>query len=441
MTGSLRARLLLILGVSVVAAWLATAFFSYLDTRRLIDDVVDANLRQSAEVLLGLVRRLPDMPATGLVAETDASQPISYRIHARPTPQGQLATPPAGWRAGYRDAGEGDSRQRLYGAADDAGAFVEVAIRQDVRDSFAARVAVHILHPLWFAVPLLAGLIWAAVRWGLRPLDRLAKGVARRSAADLQPLSRETTPAEILPLVAALNALFARIAAGRERDRRFAADAAHELRTPLAAIKTHAQVAQQAPDLAQCRRAVEDVVAGADRAARLVEQLLALARLDHEASAESMAPLDLAVAARQAVASLAAPAAARDIDLGLDAPEAGDVRISGNADLIVVLIRNLVENALRHAPRGGHVDVELAPGAADVVLRVCDDGPGIAPELRARAFDRFFRIGGGAGPGSGLGLSIAAAIVERHGGRLELKDKPRGPGLCVEVALPRQAKA
>ena len=444
MTGSLRRRLVLSLSCVMLTAWIATAAFTYFDTRQLIDEVTDAHLEQSAEMLLRLLDRLAapgrETPE-GVMLETDPGQQFSFRISAGPRAQDRAEPADTGEAApdvapGPRDMVRDGEGWRIFAATDGRGRRVEVAIRQDVRGSFAARVAAHLLHPLWIAIPLLAALIWATVRWGLGPLEKVAASVANRSASHLHPLRSGNAPTEILPLVSALNDLFARIAASRERDRRFAADAAHELRTPLAAIKAHAQVAERATDLQHCKQSIGDVLAGVERGTRVVEQLLALARIDRAASALDFVPVDLRAIVQKVIIELAPKAVSRDIDLGLSSPQEPGAMVDGNADLIAVLVRNLVDNALRYTPQRGQVSVAVGQEGEAITLRVEDTGPGIAPELRTRVVDRFFRVAGTGVEGSGLGLSIVSAIADAHGATFTLEDRANAPGLCARVAFP-----
>lgn len=432
MIRSLRNRLVLGLGGVMVLGWLATAYFTYLDTRQLIDEVVDRHLEQTAVMLVGLLERLPDearQPAGGVVLDGDREGPLSYRIVLAGASDGRPPERPEGWSDIARDG----VSWRAFGATSARGDHVEVAALQEVGGGFAAQVAAHIMHPLAVAIPLLAALVWVAVRWGLSPLDAVAGNVARRSAADLEPLAADTAPTEITPLVSSLNALFSRIEASRERDRRFAADAAHELRTPLAAIRAHAQLAMRARTLRDCRHAVAGVLEGSERGTRVVEQLLALARLDQAQAA--LAPVDLTATARDAIVRIVEEGAGR-ADLGLAAPTEGQALVLGSGDLLQVLVRNLVDNALRHTPPEARINVGVEVCDGRVLLSVEDDGPGIPAALRERALDRFFRGGMTRSPGSGLGLSIASQVAELHGGTLGLKDGPEGRGLRAEVSLP-----
>ena len=444
MIRSLRQRLLVILGGSVVAAWLATAFFSYLDTRQLIDEMLDTQLAQSANLLLVLLDRLPQ----GDLAETmlhqpgaDADQMIAFRVYpgsgsTAADSVGLVTFPTDHWQPGFRDATADGQEWRVFGASDDMGHLVEVALRQDAKAKFADRVAVHILHPLWVAIPLLAGLIWLSVRWGLRPLRDITLAVELRSPDDMQPLGVGTAPDEIRPLLQALDRLFARIAQLLDRERRFAGDAAHELRTPLAAIKTHAQVARQERDPEKCAAALDGVIEGADRGSRLVEQLLVLSRVDQDAAAGAAGPVNLGDLVVECVAEAAPKAAAKGIDMGVADASYARAVVTGNADLLRILLRNLLDNAARYAPAGGEVTVSVEARDQAVILRVTDNGPGIPMALRDRVFDRFYRVAGSGQQGCGLGLSIVARIAGLHGGSVVFEGGTGKGGFTVIVTLP-----
>ncbi len=432
MSGSLRGRLLAVLGGSVLIAWLATAFFTYVDARREIDAMLDSHLVQTAALLQALATE--GAPAAAAPPPAAAGGAIAYRIWDG---EGALlfASPEApggGAVAGFADVAWEGRGWRVYGT--DAPPRVEVAQSHDVRRQLAGSVASHLLHPLAFAIPLLALVIWGAVNWGLRPLTAIARQVQHRNPANLEPLDGDSVPRETQPLVKALNRLFGQVVDLLERERRFTADAAHELRTPLAAIATHAQVALAAPDDAEARRAMHSVLRGTSRATRLVEQLLVLARLDPGGEETAFdGRVCLAEAVRGVVGEMGPLAVERGIDLGI--AELDEAQVTGDPGLVAVLLRNLVDNAIRYTPPGGRVDVTVRR-AAGVELRVEDDGPGIAPNLRRRVLDRFFRVLGSGQEGSGLGLSIAARIAERHGAVLSLSDAAAGRGLAVTVRFP-----
>ncbi|TDK49704.1 ATP-binding protein [Antarcticimicrobium luteum] len=444
MIRSLRQRLLVILGGSIIVAWLATALFSYLDTRQLIDEMLDTHLEQSADLLVVLLDRLPqgDLAKT-LLHQTgaDADRMIAFRVHAgaggaSADSVGSPTFPTESWQPGFHDATSADQVWRVFGTSDSAGRLVEVALRHDLKGKFADLVAVHILHPLWVAIPLLAGLIWLSVGWGLRPLRDITSAVERRSPDDMQPLGVGAAPNEIRPLLEALDRLFARIALLLDRERRFAADAAHELRTPLAAIKTHAQVARQERDPEKCAAALDGVIEGADRGTRLVEQLLVLSRVDQDGAAATKGPVNIADLVIECVAEAAPKAAAKNMDLGVADVSRDPAVVVGNADLLRILLRNLLDNAVRYTPAEGEVTVSVDVLDQSVILRVCDSGPGIPMGLRERVFDRFYRVAGSGQQGCGLGLSIVARIAGLHGGSVAFEDRAGKSGVTIMVTLP-----
>ncbi len=444
MNRSLRRRLLVILCGSVVTAWLATAFFSYLDTKRQIDEMLDTSLIQSVDFLLALLDQLPPGEFDGtspLELETGKGQMLVYRIWASDSNSvisspGMPMLSPDIRKPGFSDR-DGDQEQwRVYGAGNESGLFVEVAQRHEFRAAFAENVATHIMHPVWFAVPLLAILIWFSVRWGLAPLQMVAENVERRSASNLEPLNLQEAPSEIRPLLDALNRLFARINALLEKERRFTADAAHELRTPLAAIKTHAQVACQARNEGEHKQAIESVIQGTDRANRVVEQLLVLARLDHQNISDSQERVNLMKLVVQGVIDETPRATAKRVDLGVSEETDKEAIIAGNADLLNILIRNLLDNAVRYTPEGGKVNASVKLRGDRVILQIADTGPGIPPERRERVFDRFYRVEGSAQQGCGLGLSIVSRIAEIYGASISLGDGLDAEGLAVTVTFP-----
>ena len=467
MMRSLRGRLLVLLTATVLAAWAATALFTYFDARREIDALLDAHLAQSAALLV--VQAGGALPGPGAQAANDAHGPGPA---AEATPAGEVpgvrAPGPdavvdvdAGGRAvafqlwqgdamllrsanaplvplGERGDGFGDSRiegerWRVFGRRDAQGRLALVGERHELRQAFAQSVASHLLHPLAIALPALALLIWLAVDWGLRPLRRIAREVAGRAPDKLAPLHAADAPDEALPLLHGLNALFERVSASIEKERRFTADAAHELRTPLAAAKTQIQVADSATDPDLRRHALAQALAGIDRGTRLVEQLLVLARIDPGAAVPSRRPVRLDELAARCLADLAPAAAARGVDLALEGEAAG---VTADPLLLEVLLRNLVDNAVRCTPAGGTVTVSTHGQASGATLAVEDTGPGIPAEALERATERFYRVPGSVGAGSGLGLSIVSRIARMHEATLQLAPGTGGVGLRAEVRFP-----
>ena len=441
MTPSLRRRLLVLLLGTVLAAWLATALFTYFDARHEIGEMLDAQLAQSAGLIAAqLEHEIEDDHDEAAPRQYKYARKIAFQVWDR---KGRLVLRSAGapetrlqsQSEGYGDAMIGGKRWRVFSRWDEHRHYVvQVAERYEFRDGLAQSVASHLLHPLYFALPALALLVWLAVGAGLAPLAGVAREVARRDPDNLAPLDAGRSPREVLPLVAALNALFGRLKDSLEQERRFTADAAHELRTPLAAVKTQAQVALGARDEAERIRALENVVAGADRAARLTEQLLMLARLDPQTALPPGQTVDLTALAQQGIAEMAPAAAAKGIELGLT-PD-GAARIPGDAVLLAVRLRNLLDNAVRYTPSGGQVEVSLRRTDMGLSLAVVDTGPGIPEGERARMFDRFHRVLGTGGEGSGLGLSIVKRIADLHRAVIALGEGADGRGLRIAVTFP-----
>jgi two-component system sensor histidine kinase QseC len=443
MSPSLRRRLLVLLLGTVLAAWLATALFTYFDARKEIGEMLDAHLAQSAGLIAAQLEHEfeeeEDHEAT-LPRQYKHERKIAFqvwdkkgrlRLRSSSAPETRLQSR----SEGYGDATIDGKRWRIFSRWDESRHYVvQVGERYELREELAESVASHLMHPLYFAVPALALLIWWAVGAGLAPLAGIAREVARRDPDNLAHIDEGNAPREIAPLVAALNALFDRLRQSLEQERRFTADAAHELRTPLAAVKTQAQVALGAMDDAERGRALANVVGGADRAARLVEQLMVLARLDPQTALPPGQTVDLTALAQQGVAEIAPAAAAKGVEVGLAA--GGTAPVAGDAVLLAVLLRNLLDNAVRYTPAGGEVEVSLQRTDDSVSLAVVDTGPGIPEAERSRVFDRFHRVLGTGEEGSGLGLSIVRRIADLHRARVSLGAGTGGRGLRVEVLFP-----
>ena len=296
-------------------------------------------------------------------------------------------------------------------------------------------IAEHLAKPLLIAFPLLALLLVIAVTLALRPLRRLADEVAARAPEHLEPLPTEGALTEVRPLIDRLNRLFAGMGRALENERRFTADAAHELRTPLAAIKAQAQVAQSPDDLAAQQHAVRQIVLGCDRATHLVEQLLTLARLDAPKQ-NSFVTVDLHSVASEVLSSVAGAAVQRGSTLTLTG-EAGICMLQGDPVLLRVLLRNLVDNAVRHTPAGTEICVGMARDEHQLHLWVHDNGPGIASDEGQALMQRFYRATDALGEGSGLGLSIVQRIAELHGAEFTLGPRVGIGGTAAKIAFSR----
>jgi signal transduction histidine kinase len=315
---------------------------------------------------------------------------------------------------------------------------IQVAQRASSRKTLAGEAASELLPPLLLLIGLIGALLVVALRGGLRPLDRAADGVAARSVASLEPIELGSLPREIHPLIHALNGLMQRLSEAFGVQRRFVADAAHELRSPIAALRLQLQGVERAGDAADRARAVAALRAGIDRAQRLVEQLLRLSQVEPDAPVQQPRRCDLAALVREAVSLRSVEAEHQGIDLGAEAEQ--PVWVLADPDQLAVLLDNLVGNAIRYTPAGGRVDARASLLDGQPALQVIDNGPGIAPAERERVFERFYRGEGLQSElrlsGSGLGLAIVKAIALRHGAALSLHDGPGGRGLEVRLVLP-----
>lgn len=438
---SLRRRLLLLLLGTVALAWIATALWSHFDARHEIEEIFDAQLAQSARVLLAQAHHEPE--------EIDIDQrPLGHKYERKIAFQvweeGVLvfrsANAPSmgmtdGSRDGYVDAAIESRPWRVFTLTDrEDDLQVQVAERREIRDKLARQIAARLLYPLLIALPALAFVIWIAVGRGLAPLRRLACEVARRAPGDLASVDGGAVPDEVRPLVESLNTLFVRLQQAFDSERRFTADAAHELRTPLAAIKTQAQVALGAIGDAERRHALESVVEGVDRATHLMEELLTLARLDPQATLAAPESVDLNALAAECVARFAPQALAKNVEIQLD--RESPARIPGDSALLQALLGNLLDNAVRYSPPGSGITVRCRTEGGSPRLEVEDNGPGIPAHERDKVFDRFYRGLGSGETGSGLGLSIVRRIAELHGATVRMESGPAGRGLRAIIAFP-----
>lgn len=435
---SLRARLLawLLGGIAVVG--LCGGLVVYHNTLRQADAYFDYHLEQMALVLR-------DQPVEYLwpLPPSIPSRAVAYGFVIQVwTIYGQLiyrspaqAALPDFTAIGFSTVKTREGRWRVYGVASPT-RVIQVAQLMSVRRSQAIRLAMRTLVPFALAVPILGLLVWFAVGHALKPLQQLAGSVKARRLGALEPLPLTGLPDEVQPLVAALNDLLARLTSALERERAFIADAAHELRTPLTALHLQLGALTRAGSDAERTEATERLSAGVQRSIRLVEQLLSLER--QEPRAEPVhGRIALDELAREVVAELVPLADARGIDLGI--ADAHSASIEGDRESIATLIRNLVDNAVRYTASGGRVDVSVAAPEASgqpVSVKVADNGPGIAPEERARVFDRFYRHPDAQAAGSGLGLAIVKAIADAHRARIELAAGEGGQGLTVTVSFP-----
>ena len=334
---------------------------------------------------------------------------------------------------GLHEVAWDQAQWRVY-ALKEGGLTIQVATNLANRARKFAQIAPWLLIPLVVLVVVLGLLIRAAVTRALAPLEQVRGEIGQRGVLRLHALDSRGLPEEVAPLVNTLNDLLVRLDRAWSSQREFIADAAHELRTPLTAVKLQAQIARRAESPEAREDALARLADGVDRAAHLVEQLLAMARLEPIERQSAFQPVALDALVKSAVAAFSAQAEAADIDLGVGACAA--LSVHGQAESLRMLLNNLIDNALRYTPRGGRVDVELRATAEGARLSVCDTGPGIPAADRTRVFERFQRLAGAEIPGSGLGLAIVREVATLHGGQVRLEDAPQG-GLQVVLLLPR----
>nr|WP_238400453.1 ATP-binding protein [Legionella bononiensis] len=342
---------------------------------------------------------------------------------------------------GFSDKKIADQNWRVFTTYNDkAGIRTVLAERYDTRNELGHRIAQDDLYIMLLTFPLSGLLIWIIIGRGLDSLDKVAEEVANRAPSHLEPVDLQEVPEEIKPVIDELNKLFYRLKEGFEREKRFAADAAHELRTPLAALKAQAQVALNSNDIEEKNQALQKLIASVNRSTHIVQQLLTMSRLVPEATSfHDEDEVNLSKLTREILAMLAPSAVEKQIELEFESDD-NIPKIQGNPTALGILIRNLVDNAIRYCGENGRVIVRLIKQNNELVLEVGDNGPGIPPELQARVFERFFRVLGNKSPGSGLGLAIVQQICELHGGRVVLDSPKTGTGLIVKVYLPLKSK-
>jgi len=430
---SIRARLLIALISLVALVSISAGAVTYRRVLGETSNLFDYQLRQMALSLRGQVTLAPRVEVPAEQGDTDFVVQIWDLFGARvylSRPGLPLIDRPT---LGYADLSLGGETWRAYGLRTSDG-VIQVAQPVRVREALARAAALRVMIPLIVLLPIIiAAMIWVVGR-GLQPLRRVTAEVQQRDAGTLTALGSANLPLEIKPLVDELNRLLARLQVSFTAQRAFISDAAHELRSPLTALRLQAQLLDRAPDEAARLEARAQLGAAIERATHLVEQLLTLARSDPQQTAIKFEPVALADVAAEAITECHAMALDRNIELSLDA-EPG-LKVRGDSEALRAMLRNIIDNAVRYTPRGGSVAVRTLAKSELALIEIIDTGPGIAPEERERIFDRFYRRPGTAAPGTGLGLAIVKAIAGRHGAQVLLEDAAGG-GLRVSVEFPK----
>ncbi|WP_166267815.1 sensor histidine kinase [Marinobacter caseinilyticus] len=460
---SLTRTLTLTLTLLVLTMALTAAVWSYLESNHELEEVFDAELAQNTRVVQGLVRNLQNDQSMAQLRETlnetlqlphfsdnedDEVLPggaghkyekkIMFQVWS-PTGEPLLASTIREAGSQTSEPGYGwiefdGNRWRTFLIRDQRTGFtVRSAQRDDIRRELSQELALGNTLPLLVVLPLLILAVVAAIRWAFKPLARLEQHVRYMAPEAIQGLDESMAPEEVRGLVAAINGMLGRLDDALERERQFTANAAHELRTPLAALRLNVEHAL--PDNAEVATPLLESV---DRMTHLVEQMLLLSRLDPDFAAD-IQRLDLATVTADALADIAPLVLAKNLELSFDDAD-GPCPVRCNAALIATLIRSLVANAIQFCPPRGNIQVMLRKGHQHCHLSINDDGPGIPRADRERALSRFVRLDQRKGRGAGLGLAIAQHIAELHGGSLQLDDRSDGhTGLCATVSLPLAA--
>ncbi len=434
---SLRTRLLLLLFGAVLLTACVQAFIAYRTSLDETNEIFDYQMEQMA---LSLRPGLPvgGFPSNGFREEQDESFELIVQVSTREgkmifqsTPSTELPKVTTSGRSTFNARG---TTYKLFSLLS-GDQLIQVAQDRAARRNLARKLALRTVSPIFVMVPLLLFLVWWVVSASLAPVERVRRQVASRQADELKEVSEDGLPAEIFPLVHELNLLFHRVRHAFEAQKNFIADAAHELRSPLAALKLQVDGLRRATDDPTRQVAVHRLTAGIDRATRLVEQLLMLAR--QQATSTDMdlkKPVHLALMMKNIVGDVWESANTRQIDVGL--MEADDCVIYGHQDALNILIRNLLDNAIKYTPVGGTVNAAVRFVDGHIELSIEDSGPGIPLEDRERVFDRFYRVAAAQSGGSGLGLAIVKTIAEMHSAALSVGQSSTMGGLHVTVVFP-----
>jgi len=437
---SLRIRLLILLGTAIVIATAVQFAASFRAAMQEANDLFDYHMEQIALALQDSAYQQPSWYKSsggGDMAGFDFVIQIWTDDGVRVYQSRRYRNLPERAELGYSNVKLDNGDWRIYNVQNGT-RVIQVAQKMDTRRDRAISLAIH---SLWPSIPvslLLFAAAWWVVSAALAPLNRIGRDLATRTADSLDPVDAKGVPKEVSLLVAELNSLLTRMALALHAQQRFVADAAHELRSPLTALKLQVQTLARAKDETARTQAVARLQGGVDRASRLVEQLLALARQDPLSEGAEMHLISLPACIEQAAGDVAPIALARHIQLEYGAY--AQAEILGDAEGIRILVRNLLDNAVRYSPEHGRVRIDLEHDGPTVRLTIQDSGSGIPEENRGRIFDRFYRVPGTSPSGSGLGLAIVKAIAERHEASVDLGQAELG-GLAVTVRFPLPEEA
>ena len=481
---SIRRRLLVSLISTIFILWLIAAFFVYQAASYEVEEIYDATLAQDSRILATLMiheieedrevkdhlQMLVKELGEAVIGESALFQHLLQEYQANESEKDYLTLVPRDlvkghryeakiaflikgvngktylrsnlpasfneFKQGYNNFIIEDREWRMFGLKEASGQFnVQVGELLSVRQETVSEIVFNSLWPIIISLPMIGVFIWIMVGGGLKPLKIIAGNVENRDPNSLDPISTEDVPSEVVPMVESLNRLFLRVQAALENERRFTADAAHELRTPLAALKTLAQ-AKSLTEGNSHKGFLEQIVRGVDRATHLLEQLLTLARMDSQSIDESPTQeTDLQNEVINILSSIASSALEKDIEISYDGPT-DPVMVRGYSPAIQILLRNIIDNAIRYTPLEGEVSVRLDELKDGVKIEVSDTGPGIPEDQQQGIYQRFRRGEDTKTQGSGLGLAIVKRIVELHHASIDMRNRRDRSGLRVSVKFP-----
>lgn len=435
---SIRNRLLfwLLSGLAILGACFVLA--DYLIDRALLTDIYDDQMSQIAFAIPAHFNN-SDLERTGPALKYDGDDSI-LQIWDQNGKLGYSSHPdiilPQFATLGFSEVRWRDSEWKLYIRKTDSN-FIQVAQSLSGRRNIAVEHALRSLIPLLIFLLIMGLLIHWSVGTGLQSLTRLSQELEKRTPDKLGRLASQDQPAEIKPLTHALDTLLQRLGIALEGQKKFIADASHELRTPLATLQIQTQLVEQSLGSGREAHALDDLKAGVKRTSHLVEQLLMVSRLESAGIQDQHVPLQLHEIAREVTIDLIPYANTREINLGVEQLDAGAV--IGSEHHLQILLRNLIDNAVRYTPSGGQVDVTIRARQDDILLEIEDSGPGIPPAERERVFDRFYRCLVPQATGSGLGLAIVKHVAELHQAEVQLGQAQRLRGLKASVIFKRAA--
>ncbi len=452
----LAGTILTLLAVLGVAAWM-----SFEGSEEEAQELFDARLATSARVLEAFLARQVEHATVAAPIVIQLPGPIEAAEHDAPRVEGHYyetkiafqvwsadrqllvrsasapGAPFAPFAAGYSDQAYENVKWRVF-TLPSGSLWIQVAERSDIRTELSEKLAYAAAEPLVIGIPVLLLLLGLLIGYGLAPLGKLAQQIETRQADALTPVSLPRVPAEIAPVLDALNGLLGRLTSALERERRFTADAAHELRTPLAGLKVHAQNAARAGSPAERQASLDRMLVALDRTIHLAEQMLAYNRASASAAPEHTT-VSLRELAGEAIDALQPRLGTRGLRVTvMCTPADGAAEVQGDRQRLASLVGNLLDNAARYAPAGSAIDVLLREEHGAVTLEVIDEGPGIPEELRARVFESYYRIPGSNDAGSGLGLAIVREVARAHGARVQIREGREGKGTAVIVTFPGQ---